>query len=74
MEDIYCKHVNSIIGNIIIDNCTFLKDERNDNAYIYVVGNKTQVNNCKGLRYIYSKRCSDLTVTNTVCNDIRCGN
>jgi len=68
---------NSVIGNIIIDNCTFLVDERFGgigNAYIYV-GNKTSVNNCKGLRYIYSSRpCSDLTVTNTVCNDIRCGN
>ena len=61
---------NSIIENIAIDNCTF----SGSNAYIYV-GNKTSVNNCKGLRYIYSSRaCSDLTVTNTACNDIRCGN
>jgi len=61
---------NSIIGNITIDNCTF----SGSNAHIYV-GNKTLVNNCTGLRYIYSSRaCSDLTVTNTVCNDVRCGN
>ena len=60
---------NSIIGNIIIDNCTFL-----DRAYIYV-GNKTQVNNCRGLRSIFSSRkCSDLIVTNTICNDIQCKN
>ena len=58
---------SSIIGNITIDNCTF-----QGNAYIYV-GNKTSVNNCKGLRSIYSKSCSDLTVTNTVCSDISCG-
>jgi len=67
---------NSIIGNTVIDNCTFLVNVQNngdiDGAYIYV-GNKTQVNNCKGLRYIYTKSCSDLTVTNTVCNDIKCG-
>jgi len=60
---------NSVIGNIAIDNCTFSGDK----AYIYV-GNKTTVNNCTGLRYIYSKDCSELTVTNTSCNDIRCGN
>jgi len=64
---------NSIIGNITIDNCTFVADAYGNKAYIYV-GNKTTVNNCKGLQYIYSKQCSDLTVTNTVCNDIRCGN
>jgi hypothetical protein len=59
---------NSVIGNIAIDNCTF-----SGNAYIYV-GNKTTVNNCKGLKSIYSSRnCSDLIVTNTVCNDIQCG-
>jgi len=63
---------NSVIENIAIDNCTFLKDEHGNRAYIHV-GNKTTVNNCKGLRYIYSKVCSDLTVTNTDCNDIRCG-
>ena len=58
---------NSVIGNIIIDNCTFL-----GRAYIYV-GNRTQVNNCKGLQYIYSSRnCSDLVVTNTICSDIHC--
>ena len=57
---------NSIIENITIDNCKF-------SGYIHV-GNKTTVNNCTGLRYIYSKECSDLTVTNTSCNDIRCGN
>ena len=59
---------NSIIGNTTIENCSFT-----GNSYIYV-GNKTHVNNCKGLQYIYIKTCSDLTVTNTVCNDIRCGN
>ena len=69
---------NSIIGNTTIENCSFivnkelLSNEENG-AYIYV-GNKTQVNNCTGLKYIYSKTCSDLTVTNTVCDDIRCGN
>ena len=62
----------STIGNIIIDNCKFLADEHGNNAYIYV-GNRTQVNNCRGLRYIYSSRkCSDLIVTNTICNDIQC--
>jgi hypothetical protein len=62
----------STIGNIIIDNCTFLADRHGNNAYIYV-GNRTQVNNCRGLRYIYSSRnCSDLIVTNTECNDIQC--
>jgi len=62
----------STIGNIIIDNCTFLADEHGNNAYIYV-GNRTQVNNCRGLRFIYSSReCSDLIVTNTICNDIQC--
>ena len=64
---------NSLIGNITIENCTFLRNSKLDNAYIHVE-NKTKVNNCKGLRYIYSKLCSDLTVTNTECNDIRCGN
>jgi hypothetical protein len=63
---------NSVIGNIIIDNCTFLKDEHGNRASIYV-GNKTQVNNCRGLRSIYSSRnCSDLIVTNTVCDNIQC--
>jgi len=58
---------NSKIENITIDNCSF-------SGYIFV-GNKTSVNNCKGLQYIYSRRdCSDLIVTNTVCNDITCGN
>ena len=61
---------NSIIGNIIIDNCTFLDYE--NHAYIFV-GNRTQVNNCSGLRYIYSRLdCSELIVTNTICNDIQC--
>jgi len=59
---------NSKIGNTTIENCSF----KGSNAYIYV-GNKTQVNNCTGLRYIYSSRpCSDLIVTNTACSDIRC--
>ena len=65
---------NSVIGNINIDNCTFLTDEHGNRAYIYV-GNKTTVNNCKGLKSIYSSRpCSELTVTNTVCNNVSCGN
>jgi len=59
---------NSTIENTTIDNCSFIGQ-----AYIYV-GNKTQVNNCTGLNYIYINSCSDLTVTNTICNDIRCGN
>jgi len=63
---------NSVIGNITIDNCTFLTGQYGG-AYIYV-GNKTSVNNCKGLLSIYSRKCSDLTITNTVCDDIRCGN
>ena len=69
---------NSVIDHIIIDNCTFL--EKVDglghamNAYIHV-GNKTQISNCKGLLYIYSSRdCSDLTITNTICDDIQCNN
>ena len=58
-----------IIGNIIIDDCTFLGERA------ISVGNKTSVNNCKGLQYIYSSRnCSDLIVSNTICNNIRCGN
>ena len=65
---------NSIIGSITITDCTFLSDEEGNRAYIYV-GNKTHVNNCTGLRSIYSSRaCSDLTVTNTVCDNVRCGN
>jgi len=66
---------SSIIENITIDSCTFLVHTmygQQSNAYIYV-GNKTHVNNCTGLQYIYSTKCSDLTVTNTVCDDIRCG-
>jgi len=55
-----------------IDNCTFLTDPEGDRASI-LVGNKTSVNNCKGLQQIISRLCSDLTVTNTVCDDIRCG-
>ena len=63
---------NSIIENIIIDNCTFLENGYGNSASIYV-GNRTQVKNCSGLRFIYSSRdCSDLIVTNTVCNDIQC--
>ena len=63
---------NSTIGNILIDNCTFLEDEYNNNAYIYV-GNRTQVNNCRGLQYIYSSmKCPNLIVTNTICNKIYC--
>ena len=69
---------NCIIENITIDNCTFLPTINSYNGYIpdgaYIrVGNRTQVNNCSGLRYIYSSRdCSDLIVTNTICNDIQC--
>ena len=67
----YFNANKSTIGNIIIDNCTFL-DDRGYNAFISV-GNRTQVNNCRGLHYIYSSRdCSDLIVTNTVCDDIQC--
>ena len=63
---------NSVIGNIIIDNCTFLEDKHGSRASIYV-GNRTEINNCKGLQSIYSSRkCSDLIVTNTICNDIQC--
>jgi hypothetical protein len=74
----YFSAGNSVIDNIIIDSCTFLEEVDGvghvSNAYIYV-GNKTQINNCKGLRYIYSSRdCSDLTITNTICDDIRCNN
>ena len=70
----YFFAASSVIGNTIIDNCTFLKDEHGNNAYIYVE-NRTQVNNCKGLRYIYSSRkCSDLIVTNTICSDVQCKN
>jgi len=67
----------STIENIIIDNCTFLSttDRHMDiqhGGYIFV-GNRTQVNNCKGLQSIYSSReCSDLIVTNTVCANIQC--
>jgi len=68
----YFTSGNSIIGNTTIDNCTFLTDANGNYASIYV-GNKTSVNNCKGLLQIYSRLCSDLTVTNTVCDDIRCG-
>jgi len=67
MRSLYAD--NSIIGNITIDNCSFLGD-----AYIYV-GNKTQVNNCRGLRSIYSSmKCSDLIIANTVCSNIQCKN
>ena len=64
---------NSVIGNIIIDNCTFLEDRHGSRASIYV-GNRTQVNNCSGLQHIYSSKCSDLIVTNTICSDIQCKN
>ena len=56
---------SSIIGNTTIDNCSF--------STIFV-GNKTLVSNSIGSKYIYGKSCSDLTVTNTVCDDVRCGN
>ena len=62
---------SSTVGNITIDNCTFLSDGE-AGAAIYV-GNKTHIKDCTGLKRIQSKYCSDLTITNTICDDVDCG-